>query len=676
MLIIILYYSCITFLEKLKVKLQNFSKANQLLLLDVLDFLVDKGNMNIWSTISSKKFFQSLLDLLRTRDIPEVQMKLLGLIQKWGLNFEDKRSALPNFYSVYNKLRNSNVQFPNDFESNYQKYLSNSNSNNYSKSNNYDSKDDYENENENSDKDDGETFFYMDSLKNKLKVPNFEHKYRRLVNFLVKMHENIQMANLLMESGERSGLKDIINTLREGNNTLIDTISGGRLKDEKLMEITLGTTEDINQTLNRDEDIKNGYKAKKFTSYFVLNNVIPIKNNNYNHRTRAKSTKPKKSIQRRDEKYKNYDMDYNAYDRNKYKEKMGGPKNADDIFDLFSASNPSNEPGYNQQQNNQPINNFFSSQTQFRGNNNNNQYPQLRNNPMNNIFNNNNNNRNTMMGNNNNNSINIFNSSTFQGNNMNNNNNNNFGRQFNQNNNQGPVMTNFDILEQKLNNLNLEQKNNFNFNSQSTQFNQAFNNNNNNMNNNNMNNNMGSNNNNNNNLMNMLDQLAPSQANANQLVPYIGNFNQNNQNNQNNNNFMNSNNNNNQFNNFNNNRNNQFNNNINNNNINTSQFKNFNNNINNNNNNNFNNNNNNINNNNQFNNFNSNQNNFGNNNNNGNMFNMSNNNNNNQINFDTNLGRSQNMNNNNFGMGQNNNQQMDFEEMEKQRKLKELDDLF
>ena len=171
--------------------------------------------MNIWSTISSKKFFQSLLDLLRTRDIPEVQMKLLGLIQQWGLNFEDKRSALPKFYSVYNKLRNSNVQFPNDFESNYQKYLSNSNSNNYSRSNNYDKNDDYENENENenSEKDDGETFFYMDSLKNILKVPNFEHKYRRLVNFLVKMHENIQMANLLMDSRERSGLKEIINTL-------------------------------------------------------------------------------------------------------------------------------------------------------------------------------------------------------------------------------------------------------------------------------------------------------------------------------------------------------------------------------------------------------------------------------------------------------------------------------
>ena len=48
--------------------------------------------MNIWSAISFKKFFQVLFDLLRTKDTPEVQKKLLGLIQKCGLNFEDKKT--------------------------------------------------------------------------------------------------------------------------------------------------------------------------------------------------------------------------------------------------------------------------------------------------------------------------------------------------------------------------------------------------------------------------------------------------------------------------------------------------------------------------------------------------------------------------------------------------------
>ena len=581
----------------MKIKLQNFSKSKQLLLLDVLDFLVDKGNMNIWSAISSKKFFQGLLDLLRTKDIPEVQMKLLGLIQKWGLNFEDKKNALPNFFSVYNKLRMNNVQFPSNFESNYQTYIDegNTNKNNYEK--NSDNDNDNEDNNNGSDKEDDEIFYYMDSLKNVLKVPNFEHKYRRLVNFLVKMHDNIQMANLLIDNREHGGLKEIINTLREGNNTLIDTIQGGRLKDEKLMEITLGTTEDINQTLGRDEDIKNGYKPNKFKSYFVVNNVIKIKSHNSHnkHINRAKSTKPKKNIQRNQEKY---GIENNLYDKNKYKQKMG-PKNADDIFDLFSASNPNNEPQYNQNNNNNRgnnnyntnnINNFFNSpQTQ-----------QLRNNPMNNFFNNDN--RNNNMNNNRNNNTMFFNQNNNQYNNQ-----------------QRPVMTNFDILEQKLNNLNIEQNQNNNYNTYNPnqnmpnmQFNQGFNNN---------------NNRNNNNLMSMLDQLGPGpQTNSNQLVPYIGSFNNNqNNNNMNQNNFMNNNNNN------------QFNNNRN---MFQSQVINRGN-------------------------------------------NMNINNNDNQMNMNMNrMNMSQNMGNNNNWMNQNNinnnqnNQQMNFEEMQKQQRLKELDDLF
>ena len=110
----------------MKVKLQNFSKSNQLLMLDLLNYLVVKSNMIIWSSIFSKKFFQSLLDLLRKRDIPEVS-------KNGGLNFEDKRNALQNFYSVYKKLRNSNAQFPNDLESNYEVFISNSSYNNHKK---------------------------------------------------------------------------------------------------------------------------------------------------------------------------------------------------------------------------------------------------------------------------------------------------------------------------------------------------------------------------------------------------------------------------------------------------------------------------------------------------------------------------------------------------------------
>ena len=129
---------------------------------------------------------------------------------------------------------------------------------------------------------DGETFCYIDSLKNELKIDKFEYKYRKLIDVLLTMNQTIQTANLLIDNEERSGLYEKINKLREGNIKLIETISSGRLKNKKLMEITLGTNEDINQTLARNEDINNGKKPKKFISYFISNNVIPLKNDKNN----------------------------------------------------------------------------------------------------------------------------------------------------------------------------------------------------------------------------------------------------------------------------------------------------------------------------------------------------------------------------------------------------------
>jgi len=131
----------------------------------------------------------------------------------------------------------------------------------------------------------GETFYYIDALKKRLKVDNFDNKYRRLVEFLVKMNQTIKFANLLIDNEVE--LYDKINTLREGNKTLIDTISGERLKDKILMEFSLGTNEDINKTLKRNEDRNNGIKPKKFISYFVSHNIIPLKNDKNNFESQS-----------------------------------------------------------------------------------------------------------------------------------------------------------------------------------------------------------------------------------------------------------------------------------------------------------------------------------------------------------------------------------------------------
>ena len=232
-----------------------FEPKSQILILDILDYLIDKGNLTIWTSISSKKFFLPLINLLKIKDIPEVQLKLLHLIQKWGTNFEIQKKILPNFSDIYYRLKKNGIDFPDYNESDYNKYFINNNNN---------------------DNEIDDPFYYFDSLKNILKVENFQHKYRRLVDYLSNMNDNIKLANELIDVKNIEQSTEIIETLEKGSEMLKDTILGGRLKDEKLMVYTFGTADDINSTLLRKKDLDNGASIiKKFKSYFEINDIIP-----------------------------------------------------------------------------------------------------------------------------------------------------------------------------------------------------------------------------------------------------------------------------------------------------------------------------------------------------------------------------------------------------------------
>ena len=545
-------------------KCKNFGKDNQLLLFDVLNYIVEQGNMYIWVSVSSKKFLTFILDILKSQTDAEIQTKLLQLIQNWGIDFENKKEVIPNFYKIYNKFKVNGVVFPPREESNYYKYILKNPSSkpNYKNEDNKNNEDYEDNEEKNDYTNDNEEFSYMESIKNKLKASNFEHKYRRLVAFLAKMHDNIKIANISIDNRNINNLKEAISTIKKGNKTLIDTIGSGRLKDEKLMEITLGTTEDINQTLSREEEMKSGNRPNKFMSYFVLNEIIPIKNNNNNNK-RAKSEKKKVNLNQRN------NFNKNNQNNNDNSNNNNNIKNIDDIFGLFSSNQPkatnetSNFSGNmfnnnNNNENNNMISNYYSNQNQNINNN-------FNNNNNNNFNNFNTNNDNRMM------NSQINNNNNFNQNNFNNNNGNN-------------QMNNIDLLQGSIN-LNNQQNNNIsNMNNINNNQNKRYN-------------------------PNEFDMYGPPpEINSNQLVQYIGTFD------------------------------------------------------NNNNNNNGNNNNNNNNNNNQFSNFNGN-------NQNNNMFSQNQGN----SNFDNN-----NMMSNNMGNNMNNNfgQQMTQEEIEREQRLKELDDLF
>ena len=191
-----------------------------------------------------------LINLLKIKDIAEVQIKLLHLLEKWGKSFENQKNNIPNFTDIYSRFKSSNIEFPLYDGTDYNKYFIN------------------------------DSFYYFDELKNILKVENFQHKYRRLVDYLLNMNENIKLANELIDLKENEQLNDIIDQLEKGNEVLKDTIIGGRLKDEKLMVYTLGTTEDIKSTISRKEEFNKGVNnIPKFESYFEKNKIF-LKNNN------------------------------------------------------------------------------------------------------------------------------------------------------------------------------------------------------------------------------------------------------------------------------------------------------------------------------------------------------------------------------------------------------------
>ena len=194
-----------------------------------------------------------LINLLKIKDIPEVQIKLLHLLEKWGKAFENQKKIIPNFTDIYTRLKSNNIEFPLYNGTDYKKYLIN------------------------------DSFYYFDELKNILKVENFQHKYRRLVDYLLNMNEKIKLANELIDIGDNEQLDEIIDLLDKGKDMLKDTIISGRLKDEKLMEYTLGTNEDISNTILRKEELDKGLiDVRQFVSYFEKNNTFQGDINNKN----------------------------------------------------------------------------------------------------------------------------------------------------------------------------------------------------------------------------------------------------------------------------------------------------------------------------------------------------------------------------------------------------------
>ena len=490
----------------MKNKIRDLNKNIQLLALDFLDYSIDDGKIPLWTQVGSKEFLTSLVNIYKTRNDQEVQIKILYLIKKWANKFQKYNTIIPNFTLTYENLKNNDVEFPDDIESTYEKYLGNDNEgNNKSNNNKYNNVNNLvSSENKN----------YVKKINLDLRTTSYERKYKRLVNKLDDWTQQIQDANVLMDMANENGFDDelrgICNDLETGKTQLIDTIESGKLKDEKLMQISLGVQDDIEMTLTRWNDVKNGKKPQSFKSSFLNE-----KNNNDNGFNKNKDNMGNNKQNKGGFDLLGFDDDFGGNNNNSGNNNSNNNMLGNDLFDVFSGNNNSNNNMGN-------TNNFNNNNQNMGNNNNNNQNNNLNffgnnngqnNQNLNNInFFDNNNNLNNNQQNNQNNNNNFFGNNNINQNNQNNGNNNDLYSQiFNMNENK-----NNQIINNLQSNLNSVYK-------ESGQFGIDFTNNNNNNNNNINNNNL---NNNNNNFNNIMSFTGSSDNNFN----FNDNNNQNNQN--------------------------------------------------------------------------------------------------------------------------------------------------
>ena len=283
---LIFFFRLLVFINDLKQKLLSFDPDYKLLFLDIIDFLIDNGNINHWIQISSPDFFKVILSLVKSGNQENVQLKILGLIKKWGLLFENKKNKIPNFSQIYKNLYQNGIVFPDNYISSYQKYLSNTplntnininnniNNNNYIYNNN-------DNIINNNNKEEYE-FDYLESLQEILDPSKFDTKYMNLIEHLKLMIENISFGNELIDNKKKENLNEVINNLKNGTKSLINVIQKGKVHNEYLLEICIGINDDANRTLNRIDNFNTGKKIDNFLSYFIE------KGNFFNHDSKKK----------------------------------------------------------------------------------------------------------------------------------------------------------------------------------------------------------------------------------------------------------------------------------------------------------------------------------------------------------------------------------------------------
>ena len=270
--------------NEMKNKITTLNTESILLSMDIFDYCIDTGNSLLRKVVTSENSLKFFSHFLQSNIDKKLKDKVLYLIKKWTIKYGKE---IPNLSSFYVSLKKQGFSYPEVYEDTYLKYLqrktppvTNKNLENTSKGN----------ENLNSSKKIKYTPIdpknYLNVINLDLNTTSYEKIYSRLVNKLYDFTHAIQESNILINKNslgkDSEKIDRLCKELLYGKKQLIETIKSDRLKNEKLMDITLKVIDDIETTIQRREK----QKTKKilypfFTSFYQVKLQSDDKNNGY-----------------------------------------------------------------------------------------------------------------------------------------------------------------------------------------------------------------------------------------------------------------------------------------------------------------------------------------------------------------------------------------------------------
>lgn len=243
----------VPFFQVLLAKLQAQNLAKQMVVLDLTDYLSDKGTLPIWTQIGDRLFLSAILSILKQINVPECHAKILFLIKKWAEKYEVYKDLLPHFQELYSRLTQKNVVFDQNLLT-YQIYLDPVKYMNMSVNNQNQINIEVDKECEYEERD----YNYSEMMKLKLCLIKTDEKNSKVINYIGTIIESIYLANEILDNNDKEktideSLKEIFDFLTDANKCLIEIISTDKINEEELIEFIFAIIEDIQRTKSRAE---------------------------------------------------------------------------------------------------------------------------------------------------------------------------------------------------------------------------------------------------------------------------------------------------------------------------------------------------------------------------------------------------------------------------------------